>query len=65
MTPSFLLQLLVSLIGGGLSRAAVSMLYNRSVRQRTLRIDFYPERNDMYSAYWFASWTRLKDADAI
>jgi hypothetical protein len=46
-----LLALLVSLAGGGLAGGVVSVLYNRSVRHRTLRTDFYPKLNNMYSAY--------------
>jgi len=45
------LALLVSLAGGGLAGGVVSVLYNRSVRRRTLRTDFYPKLNNMYSAY--------------
>lgn len=46
-----LLALLVSLAGGGLAGGLVSVLYNRSVRRRNLRTDFYPKLNNMYSAY--------------
>lgn len=46
-----LLALLVSLAGGGLAGGVVSVLYNRSVRHRTLRTDFYTKLKNMYSAY--------------
>lgn len=46
-----LLALLVSLVGGGLAGGVVSVLYNRSVRHRTLRTNFYPKLNNIFSAY--------------
>ncbi|HEV2194037.1 MAG TPA: hypothetical protein VGR55_00505 [Candidatus Acidoferrum sp.] len=46
-----LLALLVSLAGGGLAGGVVSVFYNRSVRRRVLRTDFYPKLNNMFSAY--------------
>ena len=45
------LALIVSLASGGLSGGIVSVLYNRSLRHRILRTEFYAKLNNMYAAY--------------
>jgi hypothetical protein len=53
------LQIVVSLIGGGLAGAFVSAIFNRSFHRRELRTQFYPALNDVFSAYVI----RMEDPD--
>jgi hypothetical protein len=46
------LQLIVSLISGGLAGGSISTFVNRSAYRRTLRTDFEPKLNNMFSAYF-------------
>lgn len=45
------LALFVSFVSGGLGGGIVSVIYNRSLRHRILRTEFYAKLNNMYAAY--------------
>ena len=47
MNPTFL----ASFLGGGLAGGLVNVIANRFFHWRTLRTQFYPKVNNIYSAY--------------
>ena len=45
------ITIIVSILGGGLAGACVSVFFNRLFHRRELRTKFYPILNNMFSAY--------------